>query len=84
MDWSYFCKWLFLLSQFYVLSVAKREKKVAKREKCNNFIFLKQTQLNEKFIEELGRSDGIKSTLHCQERTFYGVEMKSVSFECSN
>ena len=80
MDWSYFCKWLFLLSQFNVLSVAKREKK----EKCNNFIFLKQTQLNEKFIEELGRSDGIKSTLHCQERAFYEVERESVSFEYSN
>ena len=63
-----------MFSQFAILSVAKRDK-------CNNFQLIKNMQLNERHIEQLGRSDGIKTTLHCQERVFLMISVTSGGLE---
>ena len=56
MDWR-----IVLILQFAIAVVAIPQE-------CNNFIVYRHMQLNDTHIEELDRTDGIRTTYHCQER----------------
>ena len=65
MDWSYTL--VLILIQFVDLSVGKRRNP----EKCeNNFEIHPNMHINEQYIEQIGRKDGISSILQCQEWIF--------------
>ena len=58
MDWKIFN---ILIFQFAIGIVAIPQE-------CNNFIVYRHMQLNDTHIEALDRTDGIRTTYHCQER----------------